>query len=146
VVTLQDAPENLRPGLSATAKVTTATRNNVLTIPIQALTVRSQADLDASGNDKDAVHAASSQNDASNQKERDREKQEVQGVFVIRNGKAEFLPVETGVTGVTDIEVLKGLKAGDEIVTGSYKVLRTMRPGASVKIDNAVPEKKEDES
>jgi HlyD family secretion protein len=146
VVTLQDAPENLRPGLSATAKVTTATRNNVLTIPIQALTVRSQADLDASGNDKDAVHAASSQNDASNQKERDREKQEVQGVFLIRNGKAEFLPVETGVTGVTDIEVLKGLKAGDEIVTGSYKVLRTMRPGASVKIDNAVPEKKEDES
>ncbi len=145
VVTLQDAPENLRPGLSATAKVTTATRNNVLTIPIQALTVRSQADLDAS-NDKGAVQAASPQNDASNQKERDREKQEVQGVFVIRDRKAEFLPVETGVTGVTDIEVLKGLKAGDEIVTGSYKVLRTMRPGATVKIDNAVPEKKEDES
>ena len=141
VVTLQDAPENLRPGLSATAKVTTATRNNVLTIPIQALTVRSQADLDAS-NDKAAVQAAAPQNDASNQKERDREKQEVQGVFVIRNRKAEFLPVETG---VTDIEVLKGLKAGDEIVTGSYKVLRTMRPGATVKIDNAVPEKKEDE-
>ena len=145
VVTLQDAPENLRPGLSATAKVTTATRNNVLTIPIQALTVRSQADLDAS-NDKGAVQAASPQSDASNQKERDREKQEVQGVFVIRNRRAEFLPVETGVTGVTDIEVLKGLKAGDEIVTGSYKVLRTMRPGATVKIDNAVPEKKEDES
>ncbi|MGA8310726.1 MAG: efflux RND transporter periplasmic adaptor subunit [Terriglobales bacterium] len=145
VVTLQDAPENLRPGLSATAKVTTATRNNVLTIPIQALTVRSQADLDAS-NDKGAVQAASPQSDASNQKERDREKQEVQGVFVIRDRKAEFLPVETGVTGVTDIEVLKGLKAGDEIVTGSYKVLRTMRPGATVKIDNAVPEKKEDES
>ena len=48
VVTLQDPPENLRPGLSATAKITTATRRNVLTIPIQALTVRTQADLKAS--------------------------------------------------------------------------------------------------
>ena len=146
VVTLQDAPENLRPGLSATAKVTTATRSNVLTIPIQALTVRSQADLNASRNEKGAVQAAAPQNEASNQKDRDRDKEEVQGVFVIRNGKAEFLPVETGITGTTDIEVLNGLKAGDEIVTGSYKVLRTMRPGASVKVDNTVPEKKEDES
>jgi HlyD family secretion protein len=65
-------------------------------------------------------------------------------VFVIRGGKAEFLAVETGVTGITDIEVLRGLKAGDEIVTGSYKILRTLRPGASVKIDNTAP-KKEDE-
>jgi HlyD family secretion protein len=147
VVTLQDAPENLRPGLSATAKVTTATRSNVLTIPIQALTVRSQVELDASRNDKGAVQAAAPQTDASKQKEKDRDKkEEVQGVFVVRNGKAEFLPVETGVTGTTEIEVLKGLKAGDEIVTGSYKVLRTLRPGATVKVDNAVPEKKVDES
>ncbi len=54
-------------------------------------------------------------------------------MFVIRDRKAEFLPVETGITGTTDIEVLSGLKEGDEIVTGSYKVLRTLRPGASVK-------------
>ena len=69
----------------------------------------------------------------------------MQGVFVIRDQKAEFVPVQTGITGTTDIEVLSGLKQGDEIVTGSYKVLRTLRPGASVKIDNTAP-KKEDES
>jgi HlyD family secretion protein len=68
---------------------------------------------------------------------------ELQGVFVIRDRKAEFLPVETGITGTTNIEVLSGLKAGDEIVTGSYKVLRTLRPGASVKVDNTTPEKKD---
>jgi HlyD family secretion protein len=145
VVTLQDAPENLRPGLSATAKVTTATRSNVLTIPLQALTVRSQADLEVKGNGKDAVQAAAPQKDASKQKETDKENSEIQGVFVIRSKRAEFVPLETGITGTTDIEVLNGLKPGDEIVTGSYKVLRTLRPGTSIKIDNTAP-KKEDES
>ena len=143
VVTLQETPENLRPGLSATAKITTDTRKNVLTIPIQALTVRTRADLKAASDEKGSVQAAAPQKEAS--KKTDDDKDEVQGVFVIREGKAEFLPVETGITGTTDIEVLSGLKPGDEIVTGSYKVLRTMRPGVSVKIDNTAP-KKEDES
>jgi HlyD family secretion protein len=142
VVTLQDPPDNLRPGLSATAKVTTATRSSVLAIPIQALTVRTRADLKAAS-EKGAVQAAAPPAEASNSTSVDKE--EVQGVFVIRAGKAEFLPVQTGITGTTDIEVLSGLKPGDEIVTGSYKVLRTLRPGTSVKIDNTAP-KKEDES
>src|SRR5678815_5472278 len=142
VVTLQDPPENLRPGLSATAKITTATRSGALSIPIQALTVRSRADLKASP-EKNNVQAAAPSSEASNTTGADKE--EVQGVFVIRDRKAEFLPVQTGITGTTDIEVLSGLKPGDEIVTGSYKVLRTLRPGTSVKVDNTAP-KKEDES
>jgi len=143
VVTLQEAQDNLRPGLSATAKITTATRNKVLTVPIQALTIRSRAELKASNTEQGAVQAAAPQMEAS--KRTDGTKDELQGVFVIRDRKAEFLPVETGITGTTEIEVLNGLKPGDEIVTGSYKVLRTLRPGATVKIDNAAP-KKEDES
>ncbi len=143
VVTLTDPPPDLRPGLSSTAKITTAVRGSVLSIPIQALTVRTQADLapkDAKGNSSNNVQAASSAPvDAAKQKE------EVQGVFVIRNKKAEFVPVDTGISGTTDIEVLKGLQDGDEVITGSYKVLRTLKPGTSVKIDNSVP-KKEDES
>ena len=75
-----------------------------------------------------------------------KDKEEVQGVFVLRNHKAEFVPVDTGVAGTTDIEVIKGLKEGDEIVTGSYKVLRTLRPGSSVKVDNAAPKKEEESS
>ena len=144
VVTLQDPPEDLRPGLSATAKITTATRSQALTIPIQALTIRRQADLE-SKTENSAVQAAGPQNAASKQKDKDKDKEEIQGVFVIRNGKAEYVPIDTGITGTTEIEILKGLREGDEIVTGSYKVLRTMRPGASVKVDNKAP-KKEDES
>ncbi len=142
VVTLTDPPADLRPGLSSTAKITTATRGNVLSIPIQALTVRNAADLepkDLRKSNNNVQAAASAPAEASKQKE------EVQGVFVIRNKKAEFVAVETGISGTTDIEVVKGLQDGDEVITGSYKVLRTLKPGTSVKIDNSAP-KKEDES
>jgi HlyD family secretion protein len=145
VVTLQDPPDDLRPGLSATAKITTATRGDALTIPIQALTVRRQSDL-VSKDEKGSVQAAAPPADASKDKEKDKDKTEIQGVFILRNHKAEFVPVDTGIAGTTDIEVIKGLKEGDEIVTGSYKVLRTLRPGSSVKVDNAAPKKEEEES
>jgi len=142
VVTLTDPPPDLRPGLSSTAKITTATRSNVLSIPIQALTVRTPADLvpkDAGKDIRNVEAASSAPNGASKQKE------EIQGVFVIRNKKAQFVPVDTGISGTTDIEITKGLQDGDEVITGSYKVLRTVKPGTSVKIDNSAP-KKEDES
>ncbi|HXM23363.1 MAG TPA: efflux RND transporter periplasmic adaptor subunit [Terriglobales bacterium] len=143
VVTLQEPPEGLRPGLSATAKITTATRGNALTIPIQALTVRRQSDL-VPKDEKGSVQAAAPPMDPSKEKEKD--KQEIQGVFILRNHKAEFVPVDTGIAGTTDIEVIKGLQEGDEIVTGSYKVLRTLRPSSSVKVDNAAPKKEEETS
>ena len=143
VVTLSDAPQDLRPGLSTTAKVTTATRSNALSIPIQALTLRTKDQIDAQNNPPGSVHAAEpAAKDVSSKNKRD---DEVQGVFVIRNKKAMFIPVATGITGTTDIEVFDGLKEGDEVITGSYKVLRTLRPGSSVKVDNKAP-KKEDES
>ncbi len=138
VVTLTDPPADLRPGLSSTAKITTATRSSVLSIPIQALTVRTQADLVPKDAGKNAVQAAGAPLDASKQKE------EIQGVFVIRKKTAEFVPIDTGISGTTDIEITKGLQEGDEVITGSYKVLRTLKPGTSVKIDNSVPKKEEE--
>jgi len=142
VVTLTDPPADLRPGLSSTAKITTATRSSVLSIPIQALTVRTPTDLVPKDAGKGSVEAATrAPAEASKQKD----KEEVQGVFVIRKKKAEFVPVDTGISGTTDIEVTKGVQEGDEVITGSYKVLRTLKPGTSVKIDNSAP-KKEDES
>ncbi len=131
VVTLKDPPANLRPGLSATAKITTAVRSNIVAVPIQALTVRQRGDLERKPG-KGAVQAASSLPSP-------RDKEEIQGVFVVRNKRAQFIPVDTGITGVTDVEVLRGIQPGDEIITGSYKVLRTLRNGASVKVDNAAP-------
>jgi HlyD family secretion protein len=144
VVTVNDPPPDLRPGLSTTAKITTASRSGALTIPIQALSVRTKAQLAQEKAAPGAVHAASPvAKDAS--KDKDRDKEDVQGVFIIRNKKAEFVPVSTGIAGTSDIEVVDGLKEGDVVITGSYKILRTLRSGSGVKIDNSVP-KKEDES
>jgi HlyD family secretion protein len=138
VVTLNEIPENLRPGLSATAKITTATRPNAVSIPIQALTIRQKGDLEEKKGKGGGVQAAEP-------KSKDA-KEELQGVFVISNGKAKFKPVQTGITGTTDIEVTDGLKDGDEIITGSYKVLRTLKNGASVKVDNTAPKKEDEKS
>ncbi len=143
VVTVSDPPQDLRPGLSTTAKITTAARSSVLSIPIQALSVRSKAQLELEKSAPGSVHAASPS--AKETASKETSKEDVQGVFVIRNKKAEFVPVTTGIAGTTDIEVLNGLNDGDEVITGSYKVLRTLRSGSSVKIDNSAP-KKEDET
>jgi HlyD family secretion protein len=141
VVTLDHPPDSLRPGLSSTAKIETAHKKAVLSIPIQALAVRSQQELDEAAHPKGNVTLAASKPAASN-----RQKTDFQGVFVIRGNKAEFVPVQTGITGTTDIEVTSGLKEGDQIVTGSYKVLRTLKPGSPVKIDNSVPKVEESSS
>jgi HlyD family secretion protein len=131
VVALDNPPDEIRPGLSCTAKITTATRPNAVTIPIQALTVREKGDLEKKP-DQNAAQAATTV-DAATEKAN---KEEIQGVFVVSGGRAEFHKVETGITGVTDIEVVSGLKPGDEIVTGTYQVIRTLRNQNQVKVDN----------
>jgi HlyD family secretion protein len=134
VVTL-DAPSNdLRPGLSTTAKITTAHKPNVLSLPIQALTmVDPKADENKSG-----VQAASTSSAPA------AKSVPVQGVYVVdkdKGGKlrAKFVPVTTGITGATDIEVLSGLGENQEIVIGPYKTLRGLKSNALVKRDTAKP-------
>ena len=138
VVTIQDPPPNLLPGLSTTARITTAARSNSLAIPIQALTIRQRGELAPEKKSKEAEVQAASLTKGN-------PKEELQGVFVLKNKKeAVFVPVTTGISGTTNIEVTNGLKEGEEIVTGSYKVLRTLRNGASVKVDNTTGSKKEE--
>jgi HlyD family secretion protein len=135
VVTLSNPPEELRPGLSATAKITTARRQNVLTIPIQALAMRTPASLKV-GASMQTVNAASD-GDSPPASAQD---PGTQGVFVLRSHgsklQSQFVPVTTGITGATDIEVTGGLKQGDEIVIGPYKVLRTLKNDVKLKRDN----------
>jgi HlyD family secretion protein len=125
VVTLDNPSDDLRPGLSCTAKILTDHKKDVLSIPIQALTMRRPSETVESAKDKKIDPAALAK------------EPQVQGVFVLqhegRKMKAHFVPVNTGITGTTDIEVTSGLKAGDEIVTGSYKTLRELKSGAPVK-------------
>ena len=133
VVTLDNPPDEVRPGLSCTAKIVTATRKDVLNIPIQALTVRQQGELDDAAAKNKPKNNGQAPIDLATQKQR---KEEITGVFVIVNQKAEFRKVGTGITGATDIEVLSGVQPGEQIVVGSYQAIRTMRPGSRVQVDN----------
>jgi len=142
VVTLDQGPanhlEDLRPGLSTTAKITVARRPNALTIPIQALVQRDprlEKILDANGGKPPKTSPDASIAPVL--------PQFVQGVYLLSTAsgklRAEFVPVTTGVTGATDIEVLSGLNPGDEIVIGRYQVLRTLKSGTVVQRDNSTP-------
>ena len=132
VVTLDNPTSDLRPGLSCTAKITTAHKQNVLTLPIQALTMYTP-EADAA---KNSVQAASISSAA--------KKEPVQGVYVVEKDKrgrlrAKFVTVTTGITGATDIEVLSGLTEGQEVAIGPYKTLRNLKNNALVKRDTAKP-------
>jgi HlyD family secretion protein len=140
VIAIDNPSAELRPGLSCTAKITTATRKNVLSIPIQSLTVRQKGDLEPEPkNGQKAVQAAKKLDPAAEKAK----KEEIQGVFVIQGEKTQYRKVDTGITGATDIEVLGGLKDGEEIITGSYRVIRTLRNETRVKVDNKTAAKSE---
>ncbi len=138
VIAIDNPPDSFRPGLSCTAKITTATRKNVLTIPIQALTTRTRGDL--APIDKNKKVDSSAIPDPAVLKA---EKEEITGVFILTaDSKVDFRKVETGITGVTDIEVAGGLNEGEQIVTAPYQAIRTIRNATTVKVDNKPPEPK----
>ncbi len=129
VVTMTDPPPTIRPGLSCTGKITTAVAPNALSIPIQAVVERDPAQLNTPKKGAAQAAALAAQPD---------QKPE-QGVFVIRNKEAVFVPVTTGVTGVDHVQIQNGLQPGDQVVTGPYKALRTMKNHARIKVDNSAP-------
>src|SRR5262249_57694609 len=116
-----DTPRGgLRPGFPATARIATATGEVVRTVPIRALTIREFKN-----------------NPKTEPADKSKKKIEKEGVFTIKNGVALFRPVKTGITGTTDIEILDGLAENDEIVTGPYQVLRTLKDNTRIKIEKA---------
>jgi len=139
VVTIDAGPneDELRPGLSTTAKITTAHKPDALTIPIQALVQRDPIAEKELAKNTGKLSTAAAAATPSTVKPK-----VIQGVYVLTtvNKKlhVNFVPVTTGITGATDIEVLSGLKQDDQIVTGRYKVLRSLKSGTLVKIDNSV--------
>ena len=129
-VTLKEPPPSLRSGLNATAEITTNKKEKVLAIPIQAVVVR---EVSKEGKVVDPTALQASEGEPGGVPRAKGEEKE--GVFVVNNGQVAFRPVKTGIIGETEIEVTDGLKEGDEIVTGSYKTLRTLKDEAKIKLD-----------
>lgn len=133
VVTLAAPPSALRPDLSATADIVTATRDDALSIPIVALTVRERPKEPVPSEDADARAASEAAVGGP---------QDQEGVFVIREGKAHFTPVEIGISGGEHFEVLTGLEEGDTVASGPYEVVRSLEDGQDVQIEGAGDERK----
>jgi HlyD family secretion protein len=131
VITLEDPPASLRSDLSVTADVVTARRDQALAIPIIALTVRERPATEAIPNEAPEVQqaAAAAQNDGID----DGDKIDQEGVFVVRDGKAVFVPVSVGIAGQGYFEVLSGLATGDSVVAGPYEAIRALEEGRAVR-------------
>jgi HlyD family secretion protein len=124
-----DMQTGLRPGMSATATITTTTVNDVIAVPLQAVIEKKPEGSPS----PEANLAAPTPAD---------KPKPIKGVFVMDGNKVKFVPVETGITGESDIQILSGLSAGQEVITGPSRILNTLKEGAVVKRQ----EKKEGEN
>jgi HlyD family secretion protein len=137
VVLDEDVPE-VRPGFTCTADITTATRKNVVSVPIPAVAVR-ELIYDAKGS---VVKKPRTENRTAAQSaaapppelEPGQTRKETEGVFMIRDGRAEFVPIKIGIAGDRYFEVLSGMKANDQVITGPYNNVRTMNDGDPVRV------------
>ncbi len=142
VVTLDKEIAEVRPGFTCTAEITTAVRDDVLAVPIQATTVR-EVIVDDKGNvvrppenETQRRRPGASAAQAAELKPGQTRK-ELEGVFLVQSNKAVFAPVKTGIAGEKYFEVLSGLKAGDAVITGPFSSVRSLAEGAAVKLDAA---------
>ena len=140
VVMVDEKIPEVRPGFTCTADITTATRKEVVAVPIPAVAVRElvydgngqvvkEPKTDKKRRTPEPVASAAELKPGQTRKE-------AEGVFLVRGGKAEFLPIKMGIAGDKYFEVLGGLKAGDEVITGPYNSVRGIADGDLVKVDN----------
>jgi HlyD family secretion protein len=136
-VMLLDEVSTIRPGMSASVDITTDSRTDVLSVPIQAVVMREEESdtLTEEGEEKEgAVASTDSGSVKGEKKDKKKEKEEVEGIFLIVDGRAKFVRVATGIADQQNIEIVSGIDEDDQVVTGSYKILRTLKDGDKVKV------------
>ena len=134
VVRLTSPPPSLRPGFTATADIVTATRADCLVVPMQALTAR-EVEVDAGQRYQPPPEPTGDVVVPMLTAAQRQQRKELEGVFLLQDGKARFRPIQYGIAGDMDLEVLDGLKPGDELVIGPYQVLRTVKEWDPIAVD-----------
>ena len=143
VITLEEPVPDIRPGFTCTAEITTAKRKDVVAVPIQALTVREMLYNDKGEMVRETPNRRRRGTNletplsASNEPPPGHTRKETEGVFAIRDGKAIYLPVKVGVAGEQYFEVLTGLNAGDQVITGPFASVRELADGENVRIQQS---------
>ncbi|MEO6238908.1 MAG: efflux RND transporter periplasmic adaptor subunit [Vicinamibacterales bacterium] len=139
-VTIDGEIPEVRPGFTCTAEITTATRSTVVSVPIQATTVREKV-VDKAGNivpDENTGPGKRRPTTVSSAELKPgQERKELEGVFVVKDNKATFVPMKTGIAGEKYFEVLSGIKEGDQVIVGPFSSVRELADGAPVKIEAA---------
>jgi HlyD family secretion protein len=140
-VQIESVIGDVRPGFTCTAEITTATRKNSVSVPIQATTVR-EVVVDKDGNmvpepKTDNKRPRRSTNVEASELKPGQSRKELEGVFVVRDNKAEFVPIKTGIAGEKYFEVLSGVKPGDQVIVGPFASVRELADGAPVKVEAA---------
>jgi HlyD family secretion protein len=128
-VRIENPPKDVKPGLSAQADILTGFRANALVIPLQALVLRDPEKKPGTSAAPAAVRTEAPR--------------EVEGVYLMENGKSRFQPIQTGLQGELATEVVSGLRGGETLITGPFKALRTLKPGDAVKLEKK-PKKDEE--
>ena len=131
----------MRPGFTCTAEITTATRAQVVSVPIQATAVR-EVVVDKEGNmvrddSKGPQRGRGATTVAAQELKPGQERKELEGVFVVRDNKAVFTPVKTGIAGEKYFEVMAGVNVGDQVIIGPFSSVRELKDGQAVKIEAA---------
>jgi HlyD family secretion protein len=139
-VVLLDKVPNLRPGMSASVDITTQHRNDILSVPIPAVVMREEKSdsLKVKKEKTQGVMASEDSVAAREERTKKKEKKEIEGVFIVDKGRVKFVKVQTGVADQQNIEIVSGIKEKDMVVTGSYKILRTLKDGDKVKISKKI--------
>ena len=146
VVILDEPVPDVRPGFTCTADITTATRHQVIAVPIPAVAVR-ELIYDAEGlivkePRPDKRRKRAEPTTASTELKPGQTRKETEGVFTVRDGTVEFVPIKLGIAGDKYFEVLSGIKESEQVITGPYNSVRGMADGDPVKVDNKVNAKK----
>ena len=143
-VMLKDEVPTIRPGMSASVDITTSFHPEVLNVPIQAVVMREEkVDTTAAKKEKEEGALASVDSVPKKENKKDKKKKkEIEGVFVVEEGRAKFVEVKTGIADQQNIEIVSGISQDDQIVTGSYKILRTLKDGDKVKVTKKESEQK----
>lgn len=138
VILITDAVEGIRPGMSATVDIATAKSDNVVVVPIQSIVMRAPSDLvgeDDEGKEESGAVASEVNESEDTVEASDKEDEEeipVEGVFLVIDGEATFAAIKTGIADQRDIEIIEGISKGDSVITGSYKILRSLEDGDAV--------------
>jgi len=136
-VSMLDRPEKLRPGMSATVDIMTDTKSQVLKVPIQCVTVREplKTDKEKAGTETFSEKPSDFDHETASSKD----KESIRVIFVVKDGIAHQVPVKTGISSDTEWEIIEGVEEGDEVVSGSYRVLsKQLKDGNEVKVDNTL--------